>query len=1050
MAQDSPISGPLSKESLLTGDLMARRQAIRQGLVRSNTATLVALLISVGLAMATIFYSFEAQRAKERMREELWNSQRAQARALRLSAKPGRRHEGLKAIAEAVRIRPSAELRDEAIATLPLVDVQPGSLWNPLPPEDNILAISTQYGFYAAGDNQGKVSLRRLNDQVEIGTLMLSNRVMCMEFSSDGRWLAAFSQGGSISLWDATTRQTVWEKKLPPGEFNEHAITFSPDCRQVAVCTPELQVRIFQTRTGEEQPHLPVEAPPAVAQFDSTGRWLAVGAGNRIQIWDVLSRQRIRILETQVRILDLAWHPITGHFALAANDGCIVMASPEGTTLSVLRGHTALVNRVLFDPSGGVLISTSWDGTTRFWSAQSGWPLLVSQAGFARQFDSSGQRLYYVKEGIGFGDWFFSTGTAFRVLALPREALLKTYSVDFSPDDRWLAVAAKDGVHIMDVRNSRLLGGVKLANAPGAAFTDDGKGIVISSAAGVHRVSCQPDPGEQKLDLGELAPVPGITPGPYELGFTTRGARNWFVTGNASNVAIVDLSCREKTRVWPIDGRGSSIALSPDGQFLVTSVWKGAGTRVWPMATAESSWTLGDEGGIAKFSPDGRWLVVGTGQRFVLYKTDDWRMQWERPRDTASALSGVAAFNPDGQIMAVTHTLRQVHLIETATGQLIATLDAPIPERVTTLCFSRNGSLLAAGTSDAGVQLWNLDQLRRELRGLGLEMGPEGAITGQATRGSILAASPQTSLAWWLSSAGSGLALLFAWYSIRHHRQLVQAYQTVEMVAEKRRQEVEETQYHLVHSQKMKALGTLAAGMAHDFNNLLSIIRMSGQLVRRQLNPAGPALHNLEAIERAVAQGKRIVGSILGYTRCSNQPLQFYKVSTVVNDTLAMLNAHYLGGLTISLDLQEEVLGVCGDKSRLEQILLNLIVNAYEAMKGAGRLAISVKNQERIASCILPPRAAKAYVELKVQDSGPGIDPKVLPRIFEPFFTTKTGSEEHGTGLGLTTVYSIARQDGFGLNVESTLRQGTSFLVIIPIGEEEAKMDRWAPLAHGH
>lgn len=1016
-------------------ELMARRMQIRRGLVRSNTATLVALLISVSLAGGTVFFAFEAQQASTRVREELWKSQRAQATALRLSTKVGRRQEGLRAIAGAVRIRPSPELRDEAIATLPLADVEPGTFWQTLPPEDTSVAVSFQQQLYATGDVAGRVRVRGLTNHAEVADLALSNRVMCLEFSPDGRWLAAHAQGGGLHLWDAVGRRTIREIQLTPGEFNEHSLAFPPDSHRLAVCAPEAAVRLFDPSTGAEEPPIMVGGKAAAACFDATGEWLAVGAGGEIQIWQVAPRVRQRTLNVPDRILDLAWHPFSRHFALATGDGRVVLVSPEGKTLLTLRGHTALVNRVLFDRSGAVLVSTSWDGTTRFWSAHSGSPLLVSQSGFARQFDPTGERLVYVKEGSGLGDWRFTSGTAFRALAVPRDAGVKTFALDFSPDSRWLAVAAVDGIHLLDCESTRLLGTATLPWAGGVAFAEDGKSMVVRDLAGVHHVPCRPQASSGAVELGApclLAPL--VSPQP-ELGFTTRGNGCWFVTGNATNVAITDLAKPEQARLVPLPGDGNSLAISPDGKLVAASFWKGPGTRVWRLDEPGPPRALGDEGGLAVFSPDGQWLVVGTGARFLMYDTVGWRLQREIRRDTASALSGVTAFDPEGRIMAVTHTLRQIRLLETATGRPLATLDAPTPERITAMTFSRDGRLLAAATGNAEVHLWKLAELRQGLRELGLDLSVEGSPAA-GDRPEVAVAWQPHRLALWLSGLGAALALLFALYSIRHHRGLVPAYEAVEVLAEARRKEVEATQAHLVHSQKMNALGTLAAGIAHDFNNLLSIIRMSGQLVRLQLNPDGAARENLDAIERAVGQGRTVVGSILGFTRRSGHPREPYPVNRVVSETLAMLNAQYLGGIVLNLELEPSEPRVSGDQARLEQILLNLIVNANEAMRGSGSLTISVRIIRTVDYCLLAPRPATSYVELSVRDTGPGIAPEIMPRLFEPFFTTKTGSGEHGTGLGLTTVYAIARQDGLGLGVESVPGRGATFRVLVPVQED--------------
>jgi signal transduction histidine kinase len=114
-------------------------------------------------------------------------------------------------------------------------------------------------------------------------------------------------------------------------------------------------------------------------------------------------------------------------------------------------------------------------------------------------------------------------------------------------------------------------------------------------------------------------------------------------------------------------------------------------------------------------------------------------------------------------------------------------------------------------------------------------------------------------------------------------------------------------------------------------------------------------------------------------------------------------------------------------------MLLNLVVNAAEAMKGHGTLRLAAQTVSSYADCVLKPRPATSYIEVLVSDSGPGIPEEILPRIFEPFFTTKNAGATPGTGLGLSTVYAMAEQDGLGLGVE-TSQHGTTFRIVIPVG----------------
>ena len=118
-------------------------------------------------------------------------------------------------------------------------------------------------------------------------------------------------------------------------------------------------------------------------------------------------------------------------------------------------------------------------------------------------------------------------------------------------------------------------------------------------------------------------------------------------------------------------------------------------------------------------------------------------------------------------------------------------------------------------------------------------------------------------------------------------------------------------------------------------------------------------------------------------------------------------------------------------------MLLNLIVNASESMKGSGTLTVSARVSSDPRAAVLAPKAASAFVEIAVSDSGPGISTEALPRIFEPFFTTKTAGAQRGTGLGLSMVYAIAQQDGWGLDVQSAPDEGATFRLLLPASQPE-------------
>jgi signal transduction histidine kinase len=277
------------------------------------------------------------------------------------------------------------------------------------------------------------------------------------------------------------------------------------------------------------------------------------------------------------------------------------------------------------------------------------------------------------------------------------------------------------------------------------------------------------------------------------------------------------------------------------------------------------------------------------------------------------------------------------------------------------------------------------------------------------------------------------LTVTLALLLLRHQRQVLARYQEVDDAIADRTQQLAATERELLHSQKMRALGTLAAGIAHDFNNLLSVIRVSNKLIERRARTDESITANTEDIEQAVEQGKNVVQAMLGYSREGTAPLEPFILAELVEDVLALLSKQFLTGITLTLDLDRSGMMAALPRARIEQLLLNLIVNASEAMDGHGQLAIVIRTAAHPSGPrILEPAPAPAYAELIVADSGAGIAPEVLPRIFEPFFTTKTIGANRGTGLGLSMVYTIARDCGLGIHVEAQPGRGAHFVIVFP------------------
>jgi signal transduction histidine kinase len=285
-----------------------------------------------------------------------------------------------------------------------------------------------------------------------------------------------------------------------------------------------------------------------------------------------------------------------------------------------------------------------------------------------------------------------------------------------------------------------------------------------------------------------------------------------------------------------------------------------------------------------------------------------------------------------------------------------------------------------------------------------------------------------------IGALGAAAALFFAALAFNRHLRLRRSYADVERQVAERTRELEIASQELVHSQKMNALGTLAAGIAHDFNNILSIVKGSTQLIEENLHNPAKIRTRLDRIKTVVEQGAGIVQAMLGFSRASDGTPQPCDVNAVVESTIRLLGDRFLRDVAVRFERAPVLPPVPVAKDLVQQVLLNFIFNAAESMPGRKAVVVSTARLETLpAGLFLKPADAPAYVGISVRDSGCGIPPGILPRIFEPFFTTKALSTRRGTGLGLSMAYELARRLNAGLHVESVVNQGSVFTLILPV-----------------
>jgi WD40 repeat protein/Tfp pilus assembly protein PilF len=676
---------------------------------------LVAALV-IGSAAATI----NSRQAADDLRAE---ARLAEARAVRLSDRMGRREQTRALLSEAARLRPSAQVRDEAIAGMALFDLPLAGLGPKLSRDHYQIDFDRELTRYAESTHGGSIIVSRVVDQVEICRIPELIPTAMLMLSPDGQYLATRSGSGQVlSVWslDGDDPQVVHREPCNGG-YGIGAFTFSRDSRSFILGRPDGTISIRSLPQANLQRAWKFDAGAEHLAFHPHRPQIAIAGREPVQIRDYESGRLLVRLEETAGATWVAWHPEGKLLATADADMGISLWEPdEGRLFRKLRGHDSYGIQLGFNTSGTMLCSLSWDGVVRFWDPFDGSLLFSSRTQGVFALRSAAERNAWAS-GVApgrIGFWqpdehevygrlsaqSLTTGERFVHLAISPQGIAR---------NRLLAATTTQGVRFWDLATRRPIGFLPSQTIRCIGFDGAGR-MWTNSPSGIDRWPIEES--DQERGTLVVGPATRVLPAGTEADLAITSDGRTVVFGSSVGAYVWHADDPDNRRELQGHRDPRYVAVSPDGRWIATASHTGIEVKIWDGRSGTHVRDLGLMGSRVEFSPDGAWLAT-TSNGLTLWSVGDWKAAWHGTGDSTSAL----AFSPDGSIVAVGAGEGAIALHETASGRELARLTNPDGQRPSWMTFSPDQRHLAGISFDnKSLSVWDLHEVDCRLKKLGV------------------------------------------------------------------------------------------------------------------------------------------------------------------------------------------------------------------------------------------------------------------------------------------------------------------------------------------